>query len=105
MCELCDGTYERTLTLEVGRAAFFAQHVDDYGAFHAVVADTNVEDDHIHRAMAQDDCKPHERKFGEVMLMLSEEDRISALAMAQNRYGVMSIHSKPAGGSTIWPDA
>jgi hypothetical protein len=88
MCELCSGEYEHKLTLEVGRAAFMAQQVDRFGAFHAVVEDCNVDDDNIILAMNDEESTSFERRFGEVLLSMDEDDRISALAMALNRYGV-----------------
>jgi hypothetical protein len=93
MCELCDDTFKRTLTIEVGRAAAMAQRIAPFGAFHIVVEDCNVEDENIEYCLKHEECTPNERVFGKFMLTLDEDDRISALAMAENRYGAVSIYS------------
>lgn len=94
MCELCDDTFARTLTLEVGRAAFMAQQIDAFGAFHIVVDDCNVEDENIEFCMNLEDCTPAERRFGEILLSMTEDDRISALAMSLNLYGVEPVRAR-----------
>ncbi len=96
MCEICGGDFKHTLTLEVARVALMAQRIDNFGAFHVVVDDTNVEDYHIRYCMSHPEATAMDKVFGRAMLELSEDDRISALAMSQNRYGCESIYAKPA---------
>lgn len=91
MCELCSGEFERIATLEVSRCAWMIQRIDPFGAFHAVIEDTNVEDRHIRYSMEHEECTEFERHFGKVFLALTYEERISALAMANNMWGCEAI--------------
>lgn len=91
MCKLCTGEFEHIATLEVSRCAWMIQRINPFGAFHVVVEDTNVETENIVYCMGLDDCTEFERHFGEVFLQLSEEERISALAMAGNLWGCEPI--------------
>ena len=96
MCELCSGEFERTLTLEVGEAALLRQRLDDFGTLHAIIEDCNVDDEHIQSALQEPDILPVERDFCLRFLGMSYDDRVSALALANNLYGASSIHGKPA---------
>lgn len=87
MCEICDGDYRETLTLEVSRAAFVAQHIDDFGPAHLVVDDANVDDEDLRFVLSLPDCGEAERILVAHLMPLSVEDRISALALSQARYG------------------
>lgn len=87
MCELCSGEFEQIATLEVGRAAMMRQRVNDFGAMHVVVEDANVDDENIRYCLAQPDCTDMDRIFAVEFLKLTEEERISALALAANLWG------------------
>lgn len=96
MCELCTGEFEPKLTVEICRLALRRQRLDDFGPLHAIIEDTNIEDEHIDSALSGQDLSPLERAFCQEFRMLNEEDRISTLALAANLYGATSIHGKPA---------
>ena len=96
MCELCSGDFQHTLTIEVGEAALLRQRLDDFGALHAIIEDCNVDDEHIQSALQDEKILPVERDFALRFLGMSYDDRVSALALANNLYGASSIHGKPA---------
>lgn len=94
MCELCSGEFEHTLTLEVGEAALLRQRLNDFGPLHAIIEDCNVDDENIEHALQHEEITRVERDFCLRFLGMSYDDRVSALALANNLYGAVSIHGK-----------
>jgi len=97
MCYVCweDDGCPTSENLEVGRAAYAIQHLDDFGALHVVIGDWNVDDNMLNACAKHAEIKPIEIAFLEHFKSLTEIERTAALALADGYWGAMSIHDRP----------
>lgn len=84
MCEGCwiDAGSPQIDNDLVRKLAKGSLEINPYGAFHIVVDDWNLEDGNIQFCMADDDCTESERLWATEMLTATEDERYSALALA-----------------------
>jgi hypothetical protein len=67
------------------------QRTDGFGPFHIFIEECNAEDEHIQSCMEHEESGDWERHLGGVLLSMTEDERISALAMAGNLWGCEPI--------------
>lgn len=90
MCITCwsEAGSPQIQTLEVATLAWRAQHIDEFGAFHIVVSDMNIDDSDFQYCMQHQESTSFEREWGRRMLLLSEEERMSVMGLADGYWGV-----------------
>ncbi|PWJ93524.1 hypothetical protein C8D77_101203 [Mesorhizobium loti] len=69
-------------------AAAMAKEIDNYGAFHIVVDDMNIEDHHLEYCIEHAEATEAEIEFGRLMLTMDEDARMSALALADGMWSM-----------------
>jgi hypothetical protein len=86
MCQGCfdEAGQPRIKHPSVVVAAMAARGLDPFGALHIVIEDWNVEDSHIEHVLAADDIKPEEFAWACFFRVLTVEQRVSALALADH---------------------
>jgi hypothetical protein len=81
----------------VRKAAEAAHELDPFGAFHIVVEDWNVDDGNIEFCMKEDDATEQELAWGRLLLSMSFDERLSALALADGFWGPPATYPPPLG--------
>lgn len=76
--------------LEVGTLALLIQKSNPFGALHIFVEDWNCEDSDIEFCLNDEDADEQDKATCEIALLMSYEERVSALALASNFWGAQS---------------
>lgn len=97
---MCYGCWEeegkpQIATIEVGTLAMLLQGASEFGALHIFVGDWNCDDEHLKFCRDHDEADEGEKALCEMALLMSYEERVSALALADNYWGAHDKNYKP----------